>query len=119
MSPPHLCCLALRAGLLAATLLGALAAVPAVAHEPMTHDCVTPIRPADDQNDENWQRFLADIDTFQACITAAADRHQAASKAHIRAAHAAVDDWNDFVHRSLNAPEDFPWPPQDPEQPEE
>ena len=94
-------------------LLGLLAAGPAFAHQPMTHDCVTPVRPVDDQNDEHWHRFLAEIDAFQACITAAADRHQAASEAHIRAAHAAVNDWNDFVHNSLNAPEDFPWPPED------
>ena len=99
-------------------LLMMLAGAPALAHEPMTHDCITPVRPADDQNDEHWRRFLADIDDFQACITEAADRHQAASEAHIRAAHAAVNDWNDFVHHSLNAPEDFPWPPEDAEKPE-
>ena len=82
------------------------------AHEPMTHDCVAPVRPEDDQNDVLWAEFLAGIDEFQTCITAAADRHQAASDAHQRAAFAAVDAWNDFVRTSLNAPEDFPWPPE-------
>ncbi len=87
-------------------------AAPMSAHEPMTHDCVAPVRPQDDQNDALWAEFLAGIDTFQRCITEAADRHQAASDAHQRAAFAAVDAWNDFVRTSLNAPEDFPWPPE-------
>ena len=87
--------------------------VPAHAHEPMTHDCVAPERPADDQDDVLWADFLARIDEFQTCITAVADRHQAASDEHQRAAFAAVDAWNDFVRTSLNAPEDFPWPPED------
>ena len=77
----------------------------------MTIDCVAPVRPADDQNDELWHRFLTEIDEFQACITAAADRHQAWADEHQQAAFAAVDAWNDFVRTSLNAPEDFPWPP--------
>jgi hypothetical protein len=79
----------------------------------MAHDCVVPVRPANDQDDQLWTQFLADIDVFQRCVTAAADRHQAASDAHQKAAFAAVDAWNDFVHTSLNAPEDFPWPPEE------
>ena len=93
--------------------VGVLQVLPAQGHEPMAHDCVAPQRPADDQDDALWSRFLADIDEFQACVTAAADRHQAASDAHQRAAFAAVDAWNDFVRTSLNAPEDFPWPPEE------
>ncbi len=93
--------------------LSALAGLPAVAHEPMGFDCAAPVRPADDQDDALWEAFLKDIDAFQACITAAADRHQAASDAHQRDAFAAVDAWNDFVRSSLNAPEDFPWPPEE------
>jgi hypothetical protein len=85
----------------------------ALAHEPMLHDCVAPVRPVDDQDDLLWNRFLDEIDVFQACVTRAADRHQAASDAHQRAAFAAVDAWNDFVRTSLNAPEDFPWPPEE------
>lgn len=91
----------------------ALFGVPAQSHEPMGHSCTTPERPADDQNDQLWSQFLEDIDEFQSCVTAAADRHQAASDAHQRAAFAAVDAWNDFVRTSLNAPEDFPWPPEE------
>lgn len=83
----------------------------ALAHPPMTHDCVAPTRPADDQNDVLWSRFLTEIDAFQSCITAEADRHQAAAAAHQAAAQEAVDAWNRFVRSSLNAPEDFPWPP--------
>ena len=82
-------------------------------HEPMGHDCVAPERPVDDQDDVVWRRFLEDISGFQTCVTQAADRHQAASDAHQRAASEAVDAWNDFVRTSLNAPEDFPWPPEE------
>ena len=92
---------------------GAFCVVPAWGHEPMGHACVAPERPADDQNDMLWAQFLEEIDAFQTCVTAAADRHQAASDAHQRAAFAAVDAWNDFVRTSLNAPEDFPWPPEE------
>ena len=93
--------------------LGWMTAAPALGHEPMAHDCSAPERPADDQDDQLWETFLAEIDAFQSCVTQAADRHQAASDAHQRAAFAAVDAWNDFVRTSLNAPEDFPWPPEE------
>ena len=86
---------------------------PVLAHDPMDIDCVAPVRPADDQNDELWRRFLAEIDAFQSCITSTADRHQAWADEHQQAAFAAVDAWNDFVRSSLNAPEDFPWPPEE------
>ena len=95
---------------LSVAILGAL---PVQAHEPMTHNCVAPERPANDQDDVLWAQFLTEIDAFQACVSSAADRHQAASDAHQRAAFEAVDAWNDFVRTSLNAPEDFPWPPDD------
>lgn len=85
----------------------------AQAHLPMEHACVAPLRPANDQDDVLWNAFLAEIDAFQGCVTTEADRHQAASDAHQRAAFAAVDAWNDFVRDSLNAPEDFPWPPEE------
>lgn len=100
------------APLLLALLLLALP-LPAWSHEPMAIDCVAPVRPADDQNDALWHRFLEQIDAFQSCITQAADRHQAWADEHQRAAFAAVDAWNDFVRTSLNAPEDFPWPPEE------
>ena len=93
--------------------VGNLCVPPVLGHEPMAHDCVAPKRPANDQDDRLWAQFLAEIEVFQTCITSAADRHQAASDAHQRAAFAAVDAWNDFVRTSLNAPEDFPWPPED------
>ena len=92
------------------TALAALSGLPAFGHPPMVHDCVAPVRPEDDQNDDLWQQFLGEIDTFQSCITLEADRHQAAADAHRQAAMDAVDDWNRFVRDSLNAPEDFPWP---------
>ncbi len=99
--------------LLLTALLLVMVPFPARSHEPMTIDCVAPVRPADDQNDVLWHKFLAGIDAFQTCITEAADRHQAWADEHQRAAFAAVDMWNDFVRTSLNAPEDFPWPPEE------
>lgn len=91
----------------------AFSSLPAAAHPPMQHGCIAPERPADDQNDLLWGQFLEEINEFQTCISQSADRHQAASDEHQRAAFAAVDAWNDFVHSSLNAPEDFPWPPDE------
>jgi len=89
------------------------ASMSASGHPPMTHDCLAPTRPADDQNDELWRRFLVEIDVFQSCVTAEADRHQLAATAHQQAALEAVDAWNQFVRSSLNVPEDFPWPPEE------
>ncbi len=83
----------------------------ASAHQPMQNDCIPPTRPADEQNDVLWQEFLADIDTFQACINANVERHQSATSEHQEAARLTVERWNQFVQQSLNAPEDFPWPP--------
>ncbi|MCR9259156.1 MAG: hypothetical protein NXH95_05510 [Pseudomonadaceae bacterium] len=84
---------------------------PAYAHEPMAHNCSAPVRPVDDSNDRLWAEFLAEIDGFQACVNAAMQRHEAAAREHQAQARAAVDLWNTFVTTSLNAPEDFPWPP--------
>ncbi len=81
----------------------------------MQHDCVAPIRPADDQDDGLWQTFLAEIDDFQTCVNAGTQRHQAAAREHQDAARATVEIWNRFVKSSLNAPEDFPWPPEEKE----
>jgi cell pole-organizing protein PopZ len=86
--------------------------LPVLAHEPMAHDCAAPIRPVDDSNDQHWQAFLQQIDEFQACVNNAVQRHQAAAKDHQQQAQAVVQLWNTFVQTSLNAPEDFPWPPE-------
>jgi len=102
-----------RPPLLALLLLMLTITPPAWSHEPMAIDCVAPVRPADDQNEALWHQFLAEIDAFQTCITEAADRHQAWAEEHQRAAYAAVEAWNDFVRTSLNAPKDFPWPPEE------
>ncbi len=102
----------MRRGLIYLTWLICGLSLPAFAHEPMQHDCIAPIRPVDDQDDVLWQTFLAEIDEFQACVNAGTQRHQTASREHQDAARATVDLWNRFVKTSLNAPEDFPWPPE-------
>ena len=91
--------------------------VPVYAHEPMAHGCAAPVRPIDDSNDQHWAAFLARIDEFQACVNASMQRHEAAARAHQAQARAAVDLWNTFVTTSLNAPEDFPWPPAERDKP--
>ena len=102
------------AGWIALLLLTFLVAFPgdAGAHAPMTDDCVAPVRPADDQDDAQWRAFLKAIDAFQACVTAESERHLAAADDHNAAAREVVETWNVFVRESLNAPEDFPWPPE-------
>ena len=57
--------------------------------------------------------FLQEIDDFRACVNAEMEWHQAAAGAHQQQARAIVDAWNRFVRENLNAPEDFPWPPED------
>lgn len=95
--------------LLAAWLLAGAAS----AHDPVApHDCRAPSRPADDQDDVRWQAFLDAVDGFRACISDYAARNHKASDAHREAANGATLDWNAFVRRELNVPEDYPWPPE-------
>ena len=75
------------------------------------HGCNAPLRPVDDQDDRNWQRFLDEVDHFRQCISDYATANHAASRIHSEAANAATLEWNDFVRDSLNVPEDFPWSP--------
>ena len=82
------------------------------AHD-MDWDCVEPVRPVDDQDDVAWQCFLDEIDAYRACATRHMEGHQAAAAAHHAAAREAVAAWDGFVKNNLNAPEDFPWPPED------
>lgn len=89
-----------------------LADLPALAHDPMAPDCAAPTRPLDDSNDQHWQIFLQQIGEFQTCVNDAMQRHQDAAKEHQQQAQAVVQQWNTFVQTSLNAPEDFPWPPE-------
>lgn len=96
--------------------LGALliAAAASADPAPVRHDCQPPSRPAEDQDDRLWQAFLADVDRYRACISDFTARSESAAAAHREAARTAVADWNAFVRRELNAPADFPWPPEEP-----
>ena len=96
-------------GLIVCGLLSAAAAAHDAAPD---HGCREPVRPADDQNDVLWQRFLDDVDAYRACISDFVDASQAVAAAHGEAARAATGDWNAFVRRELNVPEDYPWPPE-------
>ena len=77
--------------------------------------CEPPLRPVNDQDDLLWQRFLAEIDSFRACTQRHMEYHQRAVEAHQSEARRSVEQWNQFVRSSLNAPEDFPWPPEEAE----
>jgi len=85
----------------------------AFGHEPMSHVCVAPERPVDDSNDELWQQFMSEIDVFRECVNDKMQWHQSAAQMHHENAREVVTLWNEFVQGSLNAPEDFPWPPED------
>jgi hypothetical protein len=111
----HLRALAPAAAML--VLATVLAAAPtAQAHSPAsTHGCTAPTRPADDQNDVLWQRFLDDVDAFRACVSSYAEANRRAAEIHSNAANDATLVWNQFVRAELNVPEDYPWPPQEPD----
>ena len=85
----------------------------AQAHEPMQHACVAPERPVDDSDDVLWHQFMADIDTFRNCVNDKMHWHEHAAQVHNDNARQVVTMWNEFVQTSLNAPEDFPWPPEE------
>lgn len=74
--------------------------------------CIAPERPGEDVPEAVWQRFLADVDAYRACISSYVESNNAASDAHRTAANRATLAWNEFVRTSLNAPEDYPWPPE-------
>ena len=95
-------------------VLGGLSGAPSVqAHDYQGDACVPPTRPADDNNDQLWNEFLAAVDRFRACTQAHMEWHQSAVVAHQQDARLAVERWNQFVRISLNAPEDFPFPVED------
>ena len=57
---------------------------------------------------ERWNAFVAQVDSYRACINLYLALHYAQADAHRSAADAAVQAWNDFVRENLNVPEDFP-----------
>lgn len=97
------------------TVLLVFVCLPAVAHDITQDECHAPVRPVDDQNDLLWQEFLDAIDAFRECTNRHMEWHQQAVSAHQAQARGAVEQWNEFVRTSLNAPQDFPWPPEEAE----
>ncbi len=103
----------LRAFALAVALL-----IPAVvlAHTPQpTHPCTQPVRPPDKNDVDVWNRFADQVDAYRACMSQFITQNNEAADRHRAAANAATEEWNAFVHSSLNVPEDFPWPLPDKE----
>ena len=78
---------------------------------PASPTCVQPVRPPDKSDSVAWNRFVDQVDAYRSCMNAFIVENHAAADRYRAAANAATEEWNDFVHRSLNVPEDFPWPP--------
>ena len=91
-----------------------LASFVAHAHDPMAQACSAPERPSNDQDDVLWQQFMREVDAFRDCVNTKMAWHQSAAEVHNDNARQVVTLWNEFVQTSLNAPEDFPWPPEEP-----
>jgi hypothetical protein len=87
--------------------------------EPPTHTCMQPTRPPDKNDAEVWNRFIDQVDTYRSCMSQFIAENQQAAELHRAAANAATEEWNTFVHSSLNVPEDFPWPKPDKPEPRE
>jgi len=103
-----------RAGIQTLLLMAAaLVAPPSLADaEPPLHPaCVQPVRPPDKSDSVAWNRFVDRVDVYRSCMNAFITESHAAADRYRAAANAATEAWNEFVHSSLNVPEDFPWPP--------
>jgi len=104
-------------GLNVRNFVGILLLLPTLAFghaPPPEHGCHAPRRPPDNVDEATWNRFLSDVDRYRSCISDFVAANRAAAENHYAAASAATDAWNGFVRDSLNAPQDFPWPPEDP-----
>jgi hypothetical protein len=92
-------------------LAAALVVPPGAAAEPLSPPCVQPARPPDKTDTLRWNRFVDQVDAYRSCMNAFITENHAAADRYRAAANAATETWNQFVHNSLNVPEDFPWPP--------
>ncbi len=100
------------------TLPGPVWAHTQTINAPVVHNCTPPVRPENDQDDHLWRAFLREVDTFRQCVNDKMEWHRAAAAAHEQNAREVVQTWNRFVQVSLNAPEDFPYPPVETEEAE-
>lgn len=91
--------------------LALLVAAYAAGDTQVAHSCDAPVRPINDSEDITWNAFIADVDDYRECISTFVESNHAAADVHRNAANQATKDWNEFVHRELNVPEDFPWTP--------
>jgi len=69
------------------------------------HGCRAPVRPPDDVDEATWEKFLAGVDGYRACISDFVAANHRAADAHRAAANGATEAWNGFVRDSLNVPE--------------
>jgi len=87
---------------IAAVILSCLSATPSLAHEDEPkHDCIKPYKPANFNNQEEYNSFRREVDAYKECIEDFAKEQEAAAKVHQDAANAAVDEWNSYLHGEL------------------
>ena len=92
-------------------LAGLVASPGSGADGPLQPDCAQPVRPPDKTDTVVWNHFVDQVGVYRSCMNAFITANHAAADRYRAAANAATEEWNEFVHSSLNVPEDFPWPP--------
>jgi hypothetical protein len=78
---------------------------------PLSDTRLQPTRPPNKNDVDVWNHFIDQVDAYRACMSKFIAENNEAAERHRAAANAATEEWNTFVHSSLNVPEDFPWPP--------
>ncbi|MBI3714650.1 MAG: hypothetical protein HY255_01500 [Betaproteobacteria bacterium] len=83
------------------------AAAPATAAAPAAempkHACVQPVIPNRDSTVAQAKKFEVDADLYRACMIAFSGQMQAESAARIKAANAAVDEYNGYAKKFADA----------------
>ena len=66
------------------------------------HSCSKPIKPYQFQSEWQYQSFVDDVTRYRRCIESFVQEQRDAAQRHLKAADAAVDEWNRFVRFELN-----------------
>ena len=83
---------------------------PVLAHDgELAPDCPAPSRPDDKGNPAIWNPYVDALDAYRECINRFIEASHKAADLHRNAANGATRQWNDYVARNLNVPEDFPF----------
>ena len=81
------------------TILLAFFATPLFADKiTPTHHCIQPNRPSKFKNDEEVNKYKAQIEVYRKCINDFVEEQNQAIEKHKAAANQAVTEWNFFVN---------------------